>query len=82
MFSCEFCEISKNNFLHRTPHVAASVVNFLTSGSIVAIAADGKSIKTIWFIKVIEAECLSKNAELEDYGHSTAKGLLIWKIAF
>ena len=24
MFSCEFCQISKNNFLHRTPLVAAS----------------------------------------------------------
>ena len=23
-FSCEFCKISKNNFLHRTPLVAAS----------------------------------------------------------
>ena len=27
VFSCEFCEISKNTFLHRTPLVAASVVN-------------------------------------------------------
>ena len=25
MFSCEFCEISKNNFSYRTPPVAASV---------------------------------------------------------
>ena len=25
MFSCEFCEISKNTFLYRTPLVAASV---------------------------------------------------------
>ena len=25
MFSCEFCEISKNAFLHRTPLVVASV---------------------------------------------------------
>ena len=24
-FSCEFCEISKNTFFHRTPLVAASV---------------------------------------------------------
>ena len=24
VFSCEFCDISKNNFLHRTPLVAAS----------------------------------------------------------
>ena len=32
MFSCEFCEISKNTFSHRTPPVAASecnLVNFL-----------------------------------------------------
>ena len=25
MFSCEFCEISKNTFFYRTPPVAASV---------------------------------------------------------
>ena len=25
VLSCEFCEISKNTFLHRTPLVAASV---------------------------------------------------------
>ena len=29
VFSCEFCEISKNTFLHRTPLVAASVSSFL-----------------------------------------------------
>ena len=27
VLSCEFCEISKNTFFHRTPQVAASVVN-------------------------------------------------------
>ena len=26
VFSCEYCEISKNNFLHRTPRVAASLI--------------------------------------------------------
>ena len=26
VFSCEFCEFSKNTFLHRTPLVAASVI--------------------------------------------------------
>ena len=50
-----------------------NVVSFLASGSIVAIAADRKSIEMIWFIKVIKAECVSENAELDDYGHSTAK---------
>ena len=27
MFSCEFCEISKDTFSYRTPPVAASVFN-------------------------------------------------------
>ena len=27
VFSCEFCEISKNTFLHRTPLVAASDIS-------------------------------------------------------
>ena len=27
VFYCEFCEISKNTFFHRTPLVAASVYN-------------------------------------------------------
>ena len=29
VFSCQFCEISKNAFLHRTPLVAVSVSSFL-----------------------------------------------------
>ena len=29
VFSCEFCEISKNTFFHRTPLVAASEQYFL-----------------------------------------------------
>ena len=28
VFSCEFCEISKNTFFHRTPPVVASVHSF------------------------------------------------------
>ena len=56
-----------------------NVVSFLTSGSIIAIAADRKSIETIWFIKVIEAECVSENAEIVDYGHSIAKGIAYMK---
>ena len=30
VFSCEFCEISKNNFLHRAPLVAASAAFFFS----------------------------------------------------
>ena len=28
VFSCEFCQISKNTFFHRIPLVAASVIGF------------------------------------------------------
>ena len=42
------------------------VVSFFTNSFIVAVAADRKSIETIWFIKVIEAECVSENVELDD----------------
>ena len=59
-----------------------TVVSFLTSGSIVAVAADRKPPETIWFIKVIEAECVSENAELDDYGHSIAKGVPYMKGCF
>ena len=31
MFSCEFCEISKNTFFYRTPQVAASRFKFCSS---------------------------------------------------
>ena len=35
MFSCEFCEITKNTFFHRTPSVAASsVTETLQSGKL------------------------------------------------
>ena len=51
------------------------VVSFLKNSFIVAMAADRKAIETIWFIKVIEAEYISENAELDDYGHSVAKGV-------
>ena len=33
VFSCEFCEISKNTFLHRTPLVAASFIVFVKSSN-------------------------------------------------
>ena len=34
MFSCEFCEISKNTFSYRTPPVAASVNRHINGGKV------------------------------------------------
>ena len=42
VFSCEFCEISKNAFLHRTPLVAASDISqlilYLSGNSIIGLS--------------------------------------------
>ena len=35
MFSCEFCEIFKNTFFHRTPPVAASVITVIITDEVV-----------------------------------------------
>ena len=57
-----------------------TVVSVLTTGSIAAIAAGRRS--TIQLIKVCEAECVSKIAELDDYEHSIAKGVAYMKGCF
>ena len=35
VFSCEFCEIFKNSFFHRTPPVAASVITVIITDEVV-----------------------------------------------
>ena len=49
MFSCEFCEISKNSFFHRTPLVAASVLKITKMAWIVK-----KTVITVDFWKLCE----------------------------
>ena len=36
VFSCEFCEISKNTFSYRTPPVAASVLSYKDGSCVIA----------------------------------------------
>ena len=50
MFSCEFCEMSKNTFLHRTPLVAASVMTKKT------MSKDTNSRKVINFTPYLSAD--------------------------
>ena len=44
VFSCEFCECSKNNFFYGTPHVAASVKNYDQKLSQIVSKSKSKSI--------------------------------------
>lgn len=53
--------------------------NFVTPESYVAVAADKKSPDTVWFIKVIEADCESATDEEDDYGNIIPKGATYFK---
>ena len=44
------------------------LTEYITPGSIVTVAADSNSIETVWFIKVIENECVSNGEDQDDYG--------------
>ena len=47
VFSCEFCEISKNTFSYRTPPVVASVASIdLRIGNVVAVTK--KSLDSVF----------------------------------
>ena len=64
VFSCEYCEISKNTFFHRTPLIAASMiyVNLL-----------GRSI-IIQNLVISNSKCghhFSMDAQLKTYGNKT-----------
>ena len=52
MFSCEFCEISKNTFCYRTPPVAASVFTdkSLTPWNVLILCSEGRP----WQLKFFE----------------------------
>ena len=45
------------------------LTEYITPDSIVTVAADSNSIETVWFIKVIENECVSNGEDQDDYGH-------------
>ena len=44
VFSCEFCECSKNTFFYRTPPVAASVKNYEQKLSQIVSKSKSKSV--------------------------------------
>ena len=52
VFSCEFCEISKNIFSHRTPPVAASVItrSVLKKLNVHNNNLYVRFLKTMWYV--------------------------------
>ena len=62
VFSCEFCEISKNTFSNRTPPVAASVI--------------WKIVKLIALQRNVLAEVTGSRVS-DHYARSVYKGLFI-----
>ena len=47
MFSCEFCEISKNTFFYRTPPVAASDLNVIHNGKMSCVVVLRKLFRKV-----------------------------------
>ena len=51
--------------------VDETVADLLVPGSFVAIAADTNSIDTVWFIQIVESNCVGDGV-LHDYGRKIA----------
>ena len=49
---------------------------FIPVGSYVAVAAPVSSKDTIWFIKVVEINCVSIEMSKDDYNHEVPKGVI------
>ena len=52
-----------------------TVADFLVPGFFVATAADTNSIDTVWFIQIVESNCVEDRVLCDDYGHKIAVGL-------
>ena len=47
----------------------SDITEYVVPDTYVAVAADSKSIDTVWFIKVAENNCISRGDDVDDYGH-------------
>ena len=64
LFSFEFCEISKNSFFHRTPLVAAFVLQRRSEGE-ASVAFEVLIINCqMYFINLFNFNCLTLNVKL------------------
>ena len=71
----ESCELSDDT----TTDESNLLTENITPDSIVAVAADSNSIETVWFIKVIENECVSNGEDQDEYGHIIIENAMFHK---
>ena len=53
----------------------SSVINFWAEDSFIAVAAGSNSIDTVWFVKVIDDDCLSDGSCVDDYRNAVGQGV-------
>ena len=70
----ESCELSGG-----TTTESNLLTEYITPDSNVAVAADSNSIETVWFIKVIENECVSNGEDQDDYDHIIIENAMFHK---
>ena len=67
MFSCEFCEISKNTFFYRTPPVAASEVSKTDFDKINLVKLFGNNYSYRGFVTLNFCYALSRGVHTFEY---------------
>lgn len=66
---------SCNNFIYSADdNDEQTAIDFIAPNSFVAVAAHEKSVDTLWFIKVIENECIESIDKQDDYGNVILRG--------
>ena len=57
----------------------SSIINFLAEDSLIAVAAGSNSVDTVWFMKVIDNNCLSDGGCVDYYGNAVGQGVIYLK---
>ena len=57
----------------------SNIIDFLPENSFVAVAAGNNSIDTVWFVKIIDSDCLSDGSCVDDYGNAIGQGVTYLK---
>ena len=67
-----FLRSNTENTTTVTQEVAETVADFLAPRSFAAIAIDTNSINMIWFIQIVESNCVGDGVLCDHFGHKIA----------
>ena len=77
-----FLRPNTENVTTEAQKVDKTVADFLVPRSFAATAADSNSIDIVWFIKIVESNCVEDGVLCNEYGHKIAAGVNFLKDYF